>query len=102
MTMTVALSIKILGVYKAQRYGLRRLVISAGEEIARSDPGFTLSISEMKRSAEIFPYTPVLAAPGLVISEHLVCTGRMPSREEILEWLEAARAYSLTSQDQPV
>jgi hypothetical protein len=33
-------------------------------------------------------YTSVIAFPSLMIGEKLVCVGRFPSRDEILEWLE--------------
>jgi len=34
---------------------------------------------------------PILVTPGLVIDEELVCSGRVPSRSEIAEFITSAR-----------
>jgi small redox-active disulfide protein 2 len=32
---------------------------------------------------------PILSTPGLVINDHVVCSGRVPSEAEIKKWLGA-------------
>jgi hypothetical protein len=88
--MSRSLSIKILGTKKAQRYCIRRLVVSVLQQLSGPEPSFSASILEIKSSPEILTYTQVIAAPSLVIEENLVCCGRIPQREEVASWLSAA------------
>jgi hypothetical protein len=81
------ISVKILGYKRAQRYVVWRAVQAAQATLQKDFPDLSLSIEQITSSAEIQKYTPVLAFPSLMVDEILVCVGRYPKREEVLEWL---------------
>jgi len=61
------------------------------EQIARKaveDMGIEAEIEKVTNYNDIMKY-PILSTPGLVINEELVSSGRIPSQEEITEWLKA-------------
>jgi hypothetical protein len=80
--------VKILGTRRAQRYCVTRTLIRVQSDFEREHPDFQLDVKQIATSQEILQYTQVIAFPSLMIGKRLVCVGRFPSKEEILEWLE--------------
>jgi len=80
--------VKILSLGDPERYAVRRLVMAAEQELITSISNFELNITELKDAQEIGRYSQVLVLPTLVINEKVVCSGRFPSRQEVLDWLK--------------
>ena len=62
------------------------------EEIARravSNLGLEAQIIKVTNYNEIKAY-PILATPGLVVNEKLICAGRIPEDGEVVAWLVEA------------
>ena len=84
------IDLKILSYHSAQRYAVRQTVISAQRVLQQEHPEVKVTITELKDWFTIEKYTPILAAPSLVVNEKLVCIGRFPSKQEVQEWLKSA------------
>ncbi len=59
------------------------------EEVARQAVaimGMDAQVVKVTDQVEIHKY-PILATPGLVINEKLVCAGRIPNTAEVTAWL---------------
>jgi small redox-active disulfide protein 2 len=59
------------------------------EAVARqvvSDLAIAARVEHITDYAEIHRY-PILATPGLVINEKLVCAGRIPTQAEMTTWM---------------
>lgn len=91
------ITIKILGTKLRQRYSVRRLVTHAQSILQAEYPDLEVDILEFKTEEEIFKYTHVLIAPGLVINEKLVYDLWIPSKEQVLGWMREA-----LTENQPV
>jgi hypothetical protein len=86
------ISVKILGTKSRQRYAVRRLVTMTQTVLQAEYPGLEVDIQEVKSEEEIYKYTYVLIAPGLVINEKLVYDLWIPSKEQVLGWMREAIA----------
>jgi hypothetical protein len=82
-------TVKILSLGDAERYALRRLVVSVQQELLSENPQLAIEIRESDDAGEIGRYARTLVLPTLVVNEKVVCTGRFPSREEVLGWLRS-------------
>jgi small redox-active disulfide protein 2 len=63
------------------------------EAIARqaaADLGTQAEFTKITEYSEIMKY-PIMATPGLVINEKLVCAGRIPSPAEVTSWIADAQ-----------
>lgn len=62
------------------------------ESLARevvTELGIEASFSKVKDLSEIMAYD-VMTTPAMVIDEHLVCSGRIPEKVEVLDWIKSA------------
>jgi len=84
------IDIKILSCRSAQRYAVKQTVIAAKRDLLNGNPDLKIMVTELKDWTHIEPYTLILSAPSLVVNETLVCTGRFPSRQEVVSWIKNA------------
>jgi len=77
------INIKVLGSGCANCKRLEQMARKAAEDL-----GVEAEIEKVTNYNDIMKY-PILSTPGLVINEKLVSSGRIPSQEEITEWLKA-------------
>lgn len=80
------MEIKILGVGCPKCKRLEQLAREAVEE-AGMDEATIIHVTKMD---EIMAY-PIMSTPGLVINEVLKSSGRLPRKEEIVNWIKEAQ-----------
>jgi hypothetical protein len=86
------LTVKILGTKTSMRYSVARLIAMAETVLRAEYPDLEVEVQVLKTEEEIFKYTQVLIAPGLVINEKLVYDLWIPSKEQVLGWMREAIA----------
>jgi len=75
------MKIKILGTGCAKCHQLEQTARQVVKELA-----VDATIEEVKDMRKIMEY-PILTTPGLVVNEELVCSGRIPSKSEVTQFL---------------
>jgi hypothetical protein len=101
MEISRVLTVKILALHYPERYFVRRAVMAAQREFMLKDPHLTMEVIEVSAPGEIGKYAFVLVLPTLVINEKVVCSGRVPNRVEVLDWLLAAVGQEKSSTSLP-
>lgn len=79
------MKIKVLGTGCAKCQALEK---NTREAIAQL--GVDAEIDHVRDINKIMEY-PILTTPGLVIDEKLVCSGKVPTRDEIIGYINAHR-----------
>jgi small redox-active disulfide protein 2 len=76
--------IKVLGTGCAKCMQLEKTAKEAVKEL-----GVDAKIEEVKDITKILEY-PILTTPGLVIDEKVVCSGKIPSKDEVKKYIREA------------
>lgn len=74
--------IKILGTGCTKCNRLEQLTREATTEL-----GLAADFEHVTRMEQIMAY-PIMTTPALVIDEQVKCSGRIPSKDELLSWLK--------------
>jgi small redox-active disulfide protein 2 len=78
--------IKILGKGCGNCIWTERLV---REVIAQA--GVDASVEKITKTSEMLPYG-IMATPAIVIDEHVVHSGGIPTRQDVERWIEAIKS----------
>lgn len=76
--------IKVLGTGCAKCMQLEKTAKEAVKEL-----GVDAKVEEVKDITKILEY-PILTTPGLVIDEKVVCSGKIPSKDEVKKYIKEA------------
>jgi len=80
------MKIKVLGPGCARCHQLEQTTKEVVKEL-----GVDASVEEVKDMKRIMEY-PILTTPGLVVNEELVCSGRVPNKAEVTQFIVNALA----------
>lgn len=83
------LDIKVLGPGCAKCYAVERAAAAAMETLLDERPDLEATLEHIEDILEIEQY-PILFTPALVVNERVVCSGRIPKKEEVIGWYRAA------------
>jgi len=85
----MTLEIKILGPGCPNCHRVEENAVEALEKLGEENPSLEATVQHVTEFDEIMAYD-VLATPGLVVNEEVVCAGRIPKVNEVVEWLREA------------
>ncbi len=83
------LNIKILGSGCAKCYVVEKAAAAGLEALLREKPELEATLVHVQDLQEIEKY-PILFTPSLVVNEKVVCSGRIPEKEEVVKWYREA------------
>ena len=80
------MNIKVLGPGCAKCHTVDKMVREVVKELNAN-----ATVDYIQDMRKILDY-PILTTPGLVINEEVVCSGRIPSKQEITKWIQTETA----------
>ena len=85
----MTLEIKILGPGCPNCHRVEQNAVEALETLSEENPSLQATVQHVTDFNEIMAYD-ILATPGLVVNEEVVCAGRIPRVGEVVNWLREA------------
>jgi len=83
------LKIKVLGPGCPNCQRVEQRAEAALKALAEEHPSLEATIQHVTDYDKIMAY-PIMATPGLVVNEQLICSGRIPRVDEVVGWLREA------------
>ena len=83
------LNIKVLGPGCDKCDLVEQMAAVGLEELLEEDPSLEITLEHLEDPLEIEQYD-IFFTPALVVNEKVVCAGRVPIKEEVVEWMRAA------------
>ena len=78
------LQIKILGPGCRRCYLVEQMAVAGVEELLGENPNLETTLEHIEDWLAIEQY-PIFSTPALVVNEKVVCAGRIPNKEEVIQ-----------------